>query len=116
MQTVIVTGSQGFIGGYIVSELLRQNYHVIGIDNFSKYGRVEKSHDVHPNFTLIEEDLAHSNQKLIGVLYEADHLIVGAAKIGDIFILTPTTYWQVTSESWQILATQPLRHSKKIRI
>ena len=69
MQTVIVTGSQGFIGGYIVSELLRQNYQVIGIDNFSKYGRVEKAHDDHPNFTLIEEDLAHSNQKLIGVLY-----------------------------------------------
>ena len=84
MQTVIVTGSQGFIGGYIVSELLRQNYQVIGIDNFSKYGRVEKAHDDHPNFTLIEEDLAHSNQKLIGVLYQADHLIAGAAKIGGI--------------------------------
>ena len=37
MKKVLVTGSSGFIGGYIVEELLSQNYQVIGLDNLSKY-------------------------------------------------------------------------------
>jgi nucleoside-diphosphate-sugar epimerase len=84
MKTVVVTGSQGFIGGYLVRELLEQGYKVIGIDNFSKYGRVKRNHDTHPLFTLIEEDLTKSNLGLIDALLNADHLIAGAAKIGGI--------------------------------
>ena len=63
MKTVVVTGSQGFIGGYLVAELLKQGFKVIGIDNYSKYGRVARVHDSNPNFRLIEEDLAKSNLK-----------------------------------------------------
>jgi nucleoside-diphosphate-sugar epimerase len=33
MKTVVVTGSQGFIGGYLVRELLNNDYKVIGVDN-----------------------------------------------------------------------------------
>jgi nucleoside-diphosphate-sugar epimerase len=39
-QKVLVTGSAGFIGGYVVEELLRKGYEVVGVDNFSKYGPV----------------------------------------------------------------------------
>ena len=35
---VLVSGSAGFIGGYLVEELLGRGYSVVGIDNFSKYG------------------------------------------------------------------------------
>ena len=84
MKTVVVTGSQGFIGGYLVNELLRQNYKVIGVDNYSKYGYVKRDHDDHPNFRLINEDLAKTNIGLIEALKQADHLIAGAAKIGGI--------------------------------
>ena len=84
MKTVVVTGSQGFIGGYLVRELLEQGYKVIGIDNFSKYGRVKRNHDKQPLFTLVEEDLTNSNKGLIEALNNADHLIAGAAKIGGI--------------------------------
>jgi len=84
MKTVVVTGSQGFIGGYIVKELLAQNYKVIGVDNFSKYGQIKRDYDDHVNFKLVVEDLSKSNDKLIDVLKEADHLISGAAKIGGI--------------------------------
>ena len=84
MSTVVVTGSQGFIGGYLVNELLKQGYKVIGIDNFSKYGFVQREHDSNPNFELVVEDLAQSNTGLKTALSEAEHLIAAAAKIGGI--------------------------------
>ncbi|MAG24596.1 UDP-glucose 4-epimerase, partial [Candidatus Pacearchaeota archaeon] len=33
METVIVTGSAGFIGGHLTEDLLKKGYKVIGIDN-----------------------------------------------------------------------------------
>ena len=41
MKNVVVTGSAGFIGGYLVEELLRTGYSVTGVDNYSKYGPVD---------------------------------------------------------------------------
>ncbi len=52
MTTVLVSGSAGFIGGYVVEELLRRGYEVIGVDNFSKYGPVKKSYDADPHYTF----------------------------------------------------------------
>lgn len=83
MKTVVVTGSSGFIGGYIVEELLRKNYRVIGVDNFSKYGRVQKSYDAHENYTLVEGDVQNV-ELMTELLMEADHFIAGAALIGGI--------------------------------
>lgn len=77
---VILTGSQGFIGSYLCSQLLEKGYEVLGIDNFSKYGRVKRRHDDHPNFELIEHDLSVSFPD-VG---KADYLIAGAAMIGGI--------------------------------
>ena len=57
MRKVIVTGSQGFIGSYVCKDLLDSGYQVVGIDNYSKYGKLPRSHDKHPNFTLLEEDI-----------------------------------------------------------
>ena len=48
VKTVLVSGSAGFIGGYVVEELLARGHEVVGIDNYSKYGRVAKSYDDHP--------------------------------------------------------------------
>lgn len=48
MAKVLVTGSAGFIGGYLVSELLDRGHEVVGIDDFSKYGPVTHSYDEHP--------------------------------------------------------------------
>ncbi len=53
----LVTGSNGFISGYLVQDLLNNGHEVIGLDNFSKYGKTEKSYASHPNFTEIEGDV-----------------------------------------------------------
>ena len=51
---VLVSGSSGFIGGYIVEELLSKGYAVVGLDNLSKYGRVSHSYDDDPNYDFVE--------------------------------------------------------------
>ena len=38
MSKIVVSGSAGFIGGYLVQELLARGHEVVGIDNHSKYG------------------------------------------------------------------------------
>ena len=45
---ILVTGAAGFICGYLIDELLEAGHEVVGLDNFSKYGPVEKSYDFHP--------------------------------------------------------------------
>lgn len=82
-QTVVVTGSQGFIGGYIVGELLSEGYRVIGVDNFSKYGQVVKGFEQDENFELVLGD-ASDQELLESLLIEADHFIAAAALIGGI--------------------------------
>jgi UDP-glucose 4-epimerase len=83
MEKVLITGSAGFIGGYVVEELLARGYAVTGVDNFSKYGKVRKSYDDHPAYRLVEGD-ARDSELLAGLLADCDHFIVGAAMIGGI--------------------------------
>jgi nucleoside-diphosphate-sugar epimerase len=83
MKKVVVTGSAGFIGGYIVEEALRQGYQVVGVDNYSKYGPVKKSYDDDPNYELIVGDV-QDLKLMTDVLADADHFIAGAALIGGI--------------------------------
>jgi UDP-glucose 4-epimerase len=83
MEKVLVTGSAGFIGGYVVEELLHRGYAVTGVDNFSKYGKVRKSYDDNPAYRLVEGD-ARDSELLAGLLADCDHFIVGAAMIGGI--------------------------------
>src|SRR6202020_1879807 len=83
MQKVLVSGSAGFIGGYVVEELLRRGYAVVGLDNFSKYGKGRKSYDDHPDYQLVEGD-ARSVDLMTGLLADCDPFIAGAAMIGGI--------------------------------
>jgi UDP-glucose 4-epimerase len=80
---VLVTGSAGFIGGYVVEELLGRGYAVTGIDNYSKYGPVTKSYDSHPRYRFVEGDVREIDL-MVNLLEDCDHLIAGAALIGGI--------------------------------
>ena len=83
MPKVLVTGSSGFIGGYVVEELLRRGYSVVGVDNHSKYGKVAKSYDSHTSYTLVERDV-RDTPMLTELVADCDHLVAGAALIGGI--------------------------------
>ena len=83
MAKVLVTGSAGFIGGYVTAELLDRGYTVVGVDNFSKYGPVKHSFDDHPNHHFVEGD-ARDTDLLTDLLQGCDHFIAGAAMIGGI--------------------------------
>src|ERR1700751_6452075 len=83
MEQVLVSGCAGFIGGYVVEELLNRGYAVVGLDNFSKYGKVRKSYDDDPRYRLVEGD-ARAVALLSRLLADCDHFIAGAAMIGGI--------------------------------
>ena len=80
---VLVSGSSGFIGGYVVQELLGRGHDVVGIDNHSKYGKVAHSYDDDPGYHLVEGD-ARDIDLMTGLLSDCDHFIAGAAMIGGI--------------------------------
>lgn len=84
MLKVLVTGSQGFIGSYICNELLSNGYSVVGVDNFQKYGMLNRAHDSHENFTLHNVNILDDSFQAIVDSEAPDYIIAGAAMIGGI--------------------------------
>jgi UDP-glucose 4-epimerase len=83
MSKVLVTGAAGFIGGYVVSELLDRGHTVVGLDDFSKYGRVVHPRSDDERFRFVEGDARDA--RLMGeLLLDCDQFIAGAAMIGGI--------------------------------
>ncbi len=80
---VLVTGAKGFIAGYLIEELLNQGWEVVGLDNYSKYGEIEKSYDSAPGYRFVKGS-AKNNELLKELLKDCDHFVAGAAMIGGI--------------------------------
>jgi UDP-glucose 4-epimerase len=104
VKKVLVSGSAGFIGGYVVEELLERGYEVVGLDNFSKYGKVTKSYDDHPSYTLVEGD-ARDVDLMTKLLSDCDHFIAGAALIGGISYFHAYAY-DLLATNERIMASQ----------
>ena len=103
-QKVLVSGSAGFIGGYVVEELLSRGYDVVGIDNYSKYGKVEKSYDNHPSYHFYEDDCRNVDV-MKKLLSDCDHFIAGAALIGGISYFHAYAY-DLLAQNERIIASQ----------
>lgn len=100
---ILVTGSTGFIGGYLVEELLKQGHKVIGIDNYSKYGKIKKSYDNNPDYFFVKGDVKDVNT-LNKLLEDCDYLIALAAKIGGISYFHTFEY-DLIAENERIIAS-----------
>ena len=100
---ILVTGSAGFIGGYVVEELLANGWTVVGIDNYSKYGPVQKSYDNHPNYQFHRGD-AKNTPLMKELLEDCDHLLAGAAMIGGISYFHEFAY-DLLAENERIIAS-----------
>ena len=57
MKRVLCLGGAGFIGSYVVRELLSAGYHVTVVDNFSKYGFLKHDFYDHSHFSLQSKDV-----------------------------------------------------------
>ena len=100
---ILVTGASGFLGGYIVNELLGRGHDVVGVDNFSKYGEVAKQHDRHPRYRLVRGD-CKDGELMRTLAADCDQLIAGAAMIGGISYFHAYAY-DLLAENERILAT-----------
>jgi nucleoside-diphosphate-sugar epimerase len=80
---IVLTGAAGFIGGYVVEELLQAGHQVVGLDNFSKYGPIQQASAGHPGYRLVTGD-AKDVALLTELLKDADQLLAGASMIGGI--------------------------------
>ena len=100
---ILITGSAGFIAGYLVDELLNRGHTIYGIDNFSKYGKVEKSYDRHPNYHFVEGD-AKEVSLLKSMIENCDQVIALAAMIGGISLFHEYAY-DLLAENERIIAS-----------
>lgn len=100
---ILITGSTGFIGGYLVEELLSNGYEVIGIDNYSKYGKIERSYDSHPNYHFIEGD-AKDTELLKKLSEDCEQVVALAAMIGGISYFHKFAY-DLLAENERIIAS-----------
>jgi len=99
---VLVTGSAGFIAGYLVQELLDRGHSVVGVDNYSKYGPITKSFQNHSRYTFVQGDCS-DGPLLTRLAGDCDHFIAGAARIGGISYFHAFAY-DLLAENERILA------------
>jgi UDP-glucose 4-epimerase len=99
---ILVTGSAGFICGYVVEELLNAGHEVVGIDNFSKYGKIKKSYDDHPNYHFVEGD-AKNIELMKELISDCDQVLAAAAMIGGISYFHEYAY-DLLAENERIMA------------
>jgi UDP-glucose 4-epimerase len=100
---ILVTGAAGFINGYLVPELLEAGHEVVGLDDFSKYGRLTKSYDDHPCYRFVEGD-AKDTALLRELSADVDQIVASAAMIGGISYFHEFAY-DLIAENERILAS-----------
>jgi UDP-glucose 4-epimerase len=99
---ILVTGAAGFINGNLVPELLEAGHEVVGLDDFSKYGPLQKSYDAHPRYNFVEGD-AKDVDLMRDLAADCDQVVAAAAMIGGISYFHEFAY-DLLAENERILA------------
>src|SRR5690348_16290447 len=75
MKKVLITGAAGFLGSYLVKELLLNEIRLICIDNMST-GKESNLESIlhHPHFTLIKTDISSQDTILLPELSDVDQI------------------------------------------
>lgn len=79
MKTVIVTGAAGLVGQNLIPRLKARGYTVIGIDKHK--ANTQRLRELHPDITVIEEDLAQPGPWM-DAFAGADAVVINQAQIG----------------------------------
>lgn len=115
MKRILVTGGAGFIGSYLIGELLAQHNQVVCFDNFDNfYPRKQKELNIapflhHPNFVLVEGDICNDTE--LKKLPEFDVIVHLAAKAG----VRPSIENPVAYQEVNVAGTQNLLEFARIR-
>lgn len=99
---VLVTGSAGFVAGYLVQELLDHGHEVVGVDNFSKYGKVSQRSQDHSRYRFVQGD-ATRRDLLMDLARDCDQIVAAAARIGGITYFHEYAY-DLLAENERIIA------------
>lgn len=101
---ILVTGSSGFLGGYLVDELLEAGHEVVGVDNLSKYGEVVKSFDTNARYRFVRGDCKDVDL-LKELVADCDQMVAIAATIGGISYFHEFAY-DLLAENERIMAAE----------
>ncbi|HZH97409.1 MAG TPA: NAD-dependent epimerase/dehydratase family protein, partial [Fimbriimonadaceae bacterium] len=74
---ILVTGSEGSLMQAVIPKLIEQGHEIVGVDNFFRYGRIERQR----NYELKEGDLADDSFVRSIMTPDLDAVIQGAARI-----------------------------------
>ncbi|GGA65160.1 GDP-mannose 4,6-dehydratase [Ornithinibacillus halotolerans] len=84
-KTYLITGSAGFIGFYLSSDLLKKGHKVIGIDNINDYYEVKLKHDrlaqlkEYDNFLFLEGDISDKDFILDSFIKTKPNVVINLA-------------------------------------
>lgn len=87
-RVALVTGVAGFIGSHLAERLLRENFHVVGLDNFSDfYARAVKEANLQTclsdaRFTFVEGDLRAVDLRALLTARRVDFIFHQAGQAG----------------------------------
>lgn len=73
---ILVTGSEGSLMSYVIPHLLEQGHSVLGVDNFARYGPIDRPR----GYTFVEADLTDA-ATVKRLMKDIDGVIQGAATI-----------------------------------
>jgi len=100
VKKVLALGGAGFIGSYIVRELLEEGFEITVIDNFSKYGFLKHDFYAHPKCIVKTKDV----RALYPMEFRGyDHILCLAALIGGIKYFHKIPY-QIARDNTELLS------------